>query len=226
MGVVGERYHVLQNEDLHGVCADLVFEDEWRTADADKRKKLRTMIKSINFGLAYGMGPNKLADTLNIEISEAKELINKYFKQFPNIKAFLDKLGDFGKRNGYIKTYPPFERIRWFDNWTPKMYNDQSKFSELGSIERASKNTPIQGSSADITKLALVYIWKEINSNPKFKDVRIVMTVHDQIDTISPISISEEWGQVMTNLMEQAAQVVITNNLLKVDTTISNVWEK
>jgi len=52
------------------------------------------------------------------------------------------------------------------------------------------------------------------------------MTVHDQIDTISPISISEEWGQVMTNLMEQAAQVVITNNLLKVDTTISNVWEK
>lgn len=214
------------NEDLHGVCADLVFEDEWRTADADKRKKLRTMIKSINFGLAYGMGPNKLADTLNIEISEAKELINKYFKQFPNIKAFLDKLGDFGKRNGYIKTYPPFERIRWFDNWTPKMYNDQSKFSELGSIERASKNTPIQGSSADITKLALVYIWKEINSNPKFKDVRIVMTVHDQIDTISPISISEEWGQVMTNLMEQAAQVVITNNLLKVDTTISNVWEK
>jgi len=82
-------------QDLHGVCADLVFEDEWRNADADKKKKLRTMIKSINFGLAYGMGPNKLADTLSIDIQEAKDLINKYFKEFPNIKNFLDSLGRY-----------------------------------------------------------------------------------------------------------------------------------
>jgi DNA polymerase I-like protein with 3'-5' exonuclease and polymerase domains len=213
-------------QDLHGVCADLVFEDEWRNADADKKKKLRTMIKSINFGLAYGMGPNKLADTLSIDIQEAKDLINKYFKEFPNIKNFLDSLGDFGKRNGYIRTYAPFKRIRWFDTWTPKMYNDQSKFAELGSIERASKNTPIQGSSADITKLALIYIYRAIKSTPKFKDVKIVMTVHDQIDTIAHKDISEEWGKVLTELMEKAGNIVITNNLLKVDTTISTVWEK
>jgi DNA polymerase-1 len=106
------------------------------------------------------------------------------------------------------------------------MYNDQSKFAELGSIERASKNTPIQGSSADITKLALIYIYRAIKSTPKFKDVKIVMTVHDQIDTIAHKDISEEWGKVLTELMEKAGNIVITNNLLKVDTTISTVWEK
>jgi DNA polymerase-1 len=95
--------------------------------------------------LAYGMGPKKLSETIDCDLKEAKELINKYFKAFPKIKVFLDKLGEFGKKNGYIETFPPFKRKRWFNEWTAKMYNDESKFMELGSIERASKNTPIQG---------------------------------------------------------------------------------
>ena len=211
--------------DLHGVCADLVFEDKWRDADADAKKKLRTQIKAINFGLAYGMGPFKLADTLQISKGEAEALIEKYFTEFPNIRDFLTKLGTFGTRNGYITTFKPFKRRRWFDNWFPKIWNDRSMFQEFGSIERASKNTPIQGSSADMTKLALIYIHREIQES--WSDtVKIVMTVHDQIDCVCRQDVAEAWSVRMTELMEKAAKVIIPNGLLKADTNISKTWEK
>tara|TARA_R100001163_G_scaffold22324_1_gene18900 strand:+ start:4016 stop:5764 length:1749 start_codon:yes stop_codon:yes gene_type:complete len=211
--------------DLHGVCADLVFEDKWRSADADEKKKLRTQIKAINFGLAYGMGPFKLADTLQISKGEAEALIEKYFTEFPNIRDFLTKLGTFGTRNGYIRTFKPFKRRRWFDTWYPKIWDDRSSMQEFGSIERASKNTPIQGSSADMTKLALIYIFDEIQNNWK-GDVKIVMTVHDQIDTVCKQEIADKWAVKMTELMEKAAIKIIPNGLLKADTNISATWEK
>ena len=226
------------NEDLHSVCAELVFGDVWNKAaepDCDyvlKRekcncsahKKLRTQVKTINFGLAYGMGPKKLSETINCSTKEAKELITKYFKAFPKIEAFLNGLGEFGKKHGYIETFPPFRRKRWFNSWTPKMYSDRDSFMELGSIERASKNTPIQGSSADMTKLALVLIHKHVKENNL--PVKIIMTVHDQIDTICPREYAEEWKIVMTELMERAANTVIKNGLLKAETSITNVWSK
>ncbi len=211
--------------DLHGVCADLVFEDKWRSADADAKKKLRTQIKAINFGLAYGMGPFKLADTLQISKGEAENLIEKYFTEFPNIRDFLTKLGTFGTRNGYITTFAPFKRRRWFDTWFPKIWDDRSKMQEFGSIERASKNTPIQGSSADMTKLALIYIHREIQQSWN-NEVKIVMTVHDQIDTICKAEVAEAWASKMTELMEKAAKIIIPNGLLKADTNISETWEK
>ena len=153
-----------EGQDLHSTCAELVYGDEWlncgeynciymtkkQKCNCPSHKKLRTNVKTINFGLAYGMGPNKLADTLNIDLEGAKKLIERYFKEFPAIKGFLDKLGNFGKKFGYIKTFPPYNRKRWFSNWYPKIWNSKSSSMELGSIERASKNTPIQGASADI----------------------------------------------------------------------------
>ena len=118
-------------EDLHSVCADLVYGKEWQDAaepdcaymqskakcNCSKHKKLRTNVKSINFGLAYGMGPHKLADTLLISMSQAEKLIQKYFTAFPAIKNFLESLGNYGKQNGHIKTYAPYRRIRWFNEW-------------------------------------------------------------------------------------------------------------
>ena len=225
-----------EGQDLHSVCADLVYTWDWE--DAAERdcafmknkskckcpghKKLRTNVKTVNFGLAYGMGPKKLSETLEISLADAKDLIKKYFEAFPSIKGFLDKLGAFGIEHGYIRTFKPFKRRRWFDSWYPKMYND--KGAEFGSIERASKNTPIQGSSADMTKLALVQIHKYILANDL--PVKIVMTVHDQIDTICHKDSAQEWAVKMTELMETAAKVVIPNGLLKADTNISKTWEK
>ena len=225
-----------KGQDLHSVCADLVFQDQWKNGAADgcaymyskmkcscpKHKEMRTKVKTINFGLAYGMGPHKLSDTLDITVKEASTLIDQYFTAFPNIKQFLDMLGRFGKMNGYIRTFKPFKRKRFFDYWDGR--NTPPK--EMGMIERASKNTPIQGASADMTKLALVKIHNFIKEHNLQLQVKIVMTVHDQIDTICKEEIAERWRERMTELMEEAALTVVTNGLLKAETNISKTWEK
>jgi len=225
-------------QDLHSVCAELVYKEKWSTAAEDncaylrgrvkcecpQHQTLRNNVKAINFGLAYGMGPFKLADTLQISKQAAVDLIDEYFKAFPSIKGFLEKLGNFGKQYGYIKTFPPFNRKRWFSTWYPRIWNNKSSMMEIGSIERASKNTPIQGASADMTKLALVIIHKYIRENNI--PVKMVMTVHDQIDTICSNSYTKTWKKQMTLLMEQAAKTIVTNGLLKADTHISKTWSK
>jgi len=226
-------------QDLHSTCAELVYGDQWMNSGEDNcaylkrkekcncpsHKKLRTNVKTINFGLAYGMGPNKLADTLNISIDDAKLLITKYFEAFPSIKGFLDKLGNFGTRYGYIKTFPPYNRRRWFTNWYPKIWTRKSSFMELGSIERASKNTPIQGASADMTKKALILIRDYIGTHDD-APVKIVMTVHDQIDTICKDEYVPHWEKAIKSLMEEAAKEIVTNGLLKAEVTVSSCWEK
>ena len=227
-----------EGQDLHSTCAELVYGEQWLTSGEEdcvymskkekcscpSHKKLRTNVKTINFGLAYGMGPNKLADTLNIDVDDAKLLIEKYFEAFPAIKGFLEKLGNFGKRYGYIKTFPPYNRKRWFVNWYPKIWDNKSSSMELGSIERASKNTPIQGASADMTKRALVLMREYINYNDV--PVKLVMTVHDQIDTICREDWLEVWTRDMKHLMEVAAKEIVTNGLLKAEVTVSKCWEK
>ena len=225
-------------QDLHSTCAELVYGEQWLTSGEDdcaylkrkekcncpSHKKLRTNVKTINFGLAYGMGPNKLANTLNISVDDAKILINKYFKAFPDIKGFLEKLGNYGTKYGYIKTFPPYNRKRWFSNWYPRIWNNSSASMELGSIERASKNTPIQGASADMTKRALVLMrnWiKDVNA-----PVKLVMTVHDQIDVICRNDYIDKCKLNMQMLMEMAANEIITNGLLKAEVTVNNCWTK
>ena len=225
-----------EGKDLHSVCADLVYGREWYEAaeencayfvgDAKQKcnckehKRLRTNVKSINFGLAYGMGPHKLADTLLISIKEAERLIQKYFTAFPAIKNFLESLGNYGKWNGYIRTYAPYRRIRWFEEWQG-INTDKAM---LGKIERASKNTPIQGSGADMCKSALVIVRNYIHDNKL--PVKLVMTVHDQIDTIVHESYKDEWCTKLQELMEQSTLDIIPSGLLKAETEISTVWKK
>jgi DNA polymerase-1 len=227
-----------RGEDLHSTCAELVYGAKWNDqAEPDceymkskskcsckVHKKLRTHIKTVNFGLAYGMGANKLAETVNITKDEAEQLIKDYFEAFPNIGAFLDKLAKFGTTFGYIKTFPPYNRRRWFNSWFPKMYNSRENSQEFSSIERASKNSPIQGAAADMTKLALHMIRTDINMSKS--PVKIVMTVHDQIDTICREDYVDEWSLRLKELMEAAANKVVTNGLLKAEVTVSDCWEK
>jgi len=223
-------------EDLHSVCADLVYGREWYEAaeedcayfvgdakqkcNCPKHKKLRTNVKSINFGLAYGMGPHKLADTLLISMNQAEKLIQKYFTAFPAIKNFLDSLGNYGKQHGHIKTYAPYRRIRWFDKWD----GDDTDEIVMGKIERASKNTPIQGSGADMCKSALVMVRDHIHYNNL--PVKLVMTVHDQIDTIVHKSYADTWKYTLQDIMETSTLDIIPSGLLKAETEISTVWKK
>lgn len=221
-------------QDLHSVCADLVYGDEWSQAaepdcayaaakekcDCKAHKKLRTAVKGINFGLAYGMGPHKLADTLDIDIEEAQELINKYFKVFPAIKQFLDRNANFGKKNGYIRTMEPYQRIRKFPAWAGKA----TDMKDMGAIDRMSRNTPIQGAAGDMTKEAMVRIRKLIYD--KRDEIQMVMAVHDQLDFIVRDDLIDTWAPIITEQMELAGKTIVTSGLLKSDTTTAKCWEK
>jgi len=222
-----------RGEDLHSVCADLVYGDVWRTAarsdceyfktkekcSCPEHKKLRTAVKSINFGLAYGMGPNKLANQLQISIDEATELINKYFKVFPSIKNYLDTNAKDGKKKGHIRTMSPYQRIRYFPEWK----GSATDKVDMGKIDRMSRNTPIQGTAGDMTKEAMVRCRQEFKNK---SDIRLVMVVHDQLDFIVKDHTIDYYKKRITHHMEAAGKSIITNGLLKADTTTAKAWEK
>ena len=230
-----------EGKDLHSVCAELVYKNKWVDAAEDdcnfyaqdntgemkrakcnckQHKKLRTNVKSINFGLAYGMGPMKLADSLLITERAAEQLIKDYFKAFPSIENFLRNLGTYGLQTGHIKTYAPYRRMRWFPEW--KGYDTSQK--EKGKIKRASMNTPIQGSGADMCKSALTLVRDYIHEHNY--PAKIVMTVHDQIDTIVRRDKADEWCEIFQGIMEQSTLEIIPSGLLKADTNVSETWEK
>lgn len=246
-------------KDLHSVCSELVYEKAWKDAaeatceyyyaytDAQgnyypalskhkcsckRHKVLRTGVKTIDFGLAYGMSEIKLSGTLKITYKEANALINKFFTAFPGIKRTLDFMGKFGVENGYIITPAPFFRRRIFPYWKSlRNYIDAHIMGvryngSLGEIERASKNHPVQGGSADMTKLALVLIRTYIRDNKLRNKIRLVAQVHDQVTTIAVEDIAETWKVKLTELMEIAAKTVIPSGLLKAETNITKNWTK
>lgn len=240
-------------QDLHSICAELVFGKRWEKATepgcayyalkdgkpahqkckCKGHKALREPTKTVDFGLAYGMSKYKLSGDQRITVQEAERIILDFFKTFPKIGSLLTYLGRFGLNRGYIITIAPFFRKRWFPNWKHSRtaidahIRDIEYDSVLGHIERESKNTPIQGSSADITKLALVMLYWKIHDELHVADkVQLWMQVHDQNDTIADDSYVEEWSKHLHSTMEEAALYVIPNGLLRADTSISAVWTK
>lgn len=235
-----------KGEDLHSVTAALVYKKKWDDATEEGcvyklhkqkcsckgHKRLRTGIKSINFGLAYGMSAFKLAADMKISVKEAEALINEYFKTFPEIGKKLTQLGWYGITKGHIMTLAPYKRKRFFPLWQQAAKHAQSHIQGirynpiLGAIERASKNTPIQGSAADMTKLALVLIRRFILQKGLQDQIKLVMQVHDQITTICTEDYKERWPPVFTKLMEMAGKTILPSGLLKAETTVSVFWTK
>lgn len=197
-----------------------------------RHKVMRDACKSINFGLAYGMTKFRLAAMLRISIHEADTLIRDYFIAMPAIGKTMTYLGRYGMKHGFIKTLAPFFRKRWFPEW-----NERKKYIDehiagirpdrvLGEIDKASKNQPIQGASADITKVAVCMVMWELDEKNLHDTVKLVLQVHDQLDTVGRDDFAEQWKPRLTEIMEEAAKVVIPSGLLKAETTITSVWSK
>lgn len=214
------------NQDLHSVLCSKTFNipitDVKKETPFKKGVTYRDVQKTVNFGLSYGMSKFKLADTIDISIDEADDLIKKFFKVVPEVNKFLNKIGDLGKQRGYIRTAPPFRRIRFFENWKSAVENDNFKI--LGEIERASKNTPIQGSNADVIKYALINVQKYIDKNKC--PVKIILAVYDEIQTECDEEFAEEWKLILENIMKEAAKVIIKSIPVEVECKISSCWEK
>lgn len=215
-----------EGKDLHSVlCAmtfDIPIEDVKKETPFKKGVTYRDVQKTINFGLAYGMSEFKLADTMEISVKQAKSIIEKFFKAVPAVDRFLTMVGSLGRTRGFIKTSPPYSRIRWFQNWK-KAYDDDD-FKVLGEIERASKNSPIQGTNGDIIKQALIDVQTEIYLNNW--DVNIILAVYDEIQTECHEDQAEAWKIKLDELMVNAAKKVIKECPVVVDCKISDCWEK
>lgn len=197
-----------------------------------KHKVMRDACKNINFGLAYGMTEYRLAAMMRISLTEARTLIRDYFIAMPAIGKVMNYLGRFGMKNGYIKTIAPFFRKRWFPEWNyRRQYLDEHlagirNDKYLSEIDKQSKNQPIQGTSADTTKVAICMVMWELDERKMHDTVKLVLQVHDQLDTVCRDDHAEAWKPRLTQIMEEAAMVVIPNGLLKAETTITDVWSK
>ena len=218
-------------EDVHGKVASMVFDVDISKVKSKpkflKGKSYRDVAKTINFGLAYGMSYFKLADTLDIPEEKAKEFIDKYFNALPKIKSFLTALGNYGKKYGHIKTFKPFRRIRWFeDHKNLSTLDRKHKFQRLGEIERASKNTPIQGSGADMIKLALSLLLKKINKDNLHDKVRLVTQVHDEIGCEVKEDFIDEWVNIQQSLMMEAGAEICKSVDMIVDYSVTDKWSK
>jgi DNA polymerase-1 len=197
-----------------------------------KHKKLRNDVKTVNFGLAYGMSAIKLSGEIEVTVPEAIALIERYFIVFPNIGRTLTFLGNFGVQQGYIQTLAPFYRKRWFPQWEAwstwiEPHVQGIKYvPALGEIERASKNMPIQGSGADMMKVAMVLVRSYIRDNGLRDVIKLKCQVHDQLDTECREDFCEEWKGVFDELMREAARLIVPTGILTADTQITEVWTK
>ena len=156
-----------KQKDIHTATAAKVFNVE----EDDVTKEMRYKAKSVNFGIIYGQGAFGLAENLGISRSEAKEIIENYKKQFSHIQKYMDDSIQFCKVNGYVQTL--MGRKRWLKDI------NSSNFTVRGYAERNAINSPIQGTAADMIKLAMIQIHKEFGKH-NFKS-KMIMQVHDEL---------------------------------------------
>ncbi len=154
-------------KDIHTATSAKVF----GVAEKDVTKEMRYKAKSVNFGIIYGQGAFGLADNLGISRTEAREIIDNYKKQFANIQKYMDDTINFAREHGYVQTL--MGRKRWLRDI------NSSNFTVRGFAERNAINSPIQGTAADMIKLAMIKIHKEFRQQG-FKS-KMLLQVHDEL---------------------------------------------
>jgi len=156
-----------QNEDIHTLTASEVFGVPANTMD----KETRNRAKAVNFGIVYGISPFGLAAQLGIAQSEARAYIERYFARYGGVKAFIDKTLEDTRREGAVRTM--FGRVRPIPDITSRNPNAR------GFAERTAVNTPLQGTAADLIKLAMISLDRKL-AERKLK-TRMVLQVHDEL---------------------------------------------
>ncbi|GAB2831225.1 DNA polymerase I [Ferruginibacter profundus] len=177
-------------KDIHTATAAKVFNVE----EKDVTKEMRYKAKSVNFGIIYGQGAFGLAENLGIPRAEAKEIIDNYKKQFPNIQKYMDDTINFAKETGYVQTL--MGRKRWLRDI------NSANFTVRGFAERNAINSPIQGSAADMIKLAMIKIHAEFKKQ-NFKS-KMLLQVHDELVFDAHRSEIEIIKPVILNCMQTA----------------------
>ena len=189
----------VNNSDIHRLTASQVF----GVPEEDVTSDMRRMAKAVNFGIIYGMSDFSLSEDIGVSIQEARLYIESYFMKYPKVKQFMDDVIDSAKETGYVKTI--LNRIRYI----PEIKMSNRNMASFG--ERVARNTPIQGSAADIIKLAMLACHKRFEKE-KLKS-KLILQVHDElifetdkdeIDVVSKI-VKEE----MENVYKMSVPLVV-----------------
>jgi len=180
-----------EGDDIHSATAREVFEI---SKDQLVPDGLRNAAKSINFGIVYGISPFGLAKQLNISLLKAKEYINGYFKRYSGVKLWMEQIVEKTLKDGYVSTITGRKR------YIPELTSKIVRIRNAG--ERITLNTPIQGSSADIIKIAMINIYAEIKLR-SYKSL-ILLQVHDDLLFEVPIDEVEVMISMIKNKMENS----------------------
>ena len=191
--------HMIQafknGEDIHKQAASKVF----NIPIDEVTKEQRNSAKAVNFGIVYGISDFGLGEQLHISRKQAKQYIDQYLELYSGIKQFMTNIVEEAKEKGYVET--EFKRRRYI----PELKSNNYMVRQFG--QRAAMNTPIQGTAADIMKIAMINVLKEIKlRNLKSK---IVLQVHDEMMIEAPIDEAEEIKEILKNKMENATQLKV-----------------
>ena len=195
-------------KDLHSKTAA----DMFNVTIDQVTKEQRNIAKTINFGLCYGMTSKGLSESLNIDSDRAEHFINQYFRTYPQVKVTLQQLGMKAISTGYATTL--LGRKRYF--------KAASSFGTQKSLERKGRNTPIQGTCADILKKAIDYLQHSLTAY----DAKIINLVHDEIVIEVRNDQAEEVKEIVEKDMVRAGRDFIKSIPIEVDIIVDNVWRK
>ena len=197
-----------QGVDIHTNTAQKIFNKE--NIDNLERSKAKT----INFGIIYGMGANSLSKALSITFNDAKDFINNYFNNFPTIQAYIEKQRFNAHQNGYVETI--FKRRLYL----PEINAQNQRI--VSEAERIATNMPIQGSAADIIKIAMINIYNKIKER---SDIKMLIQVHDELVFEIDKEVLVEAKEIIKYEMENALSSEICNGVsLIVDIKEGNNW--
>lgn len=209
-------------EDLHKSTAATMF----NIPIDEVSQEQRFIAKTINFGISYGMGPNKLMDMLNqkrepkhyLKFRQVAQIMKKYKDTYFRVNEWLQEAGNLAYRRGYSETI--YGRKRFFQR--PQGGPDFE--NQVASIKRQGANAAIQGTSADITKLAMLNLYEDLR---QYKyDANIILQVHDEIAVLAHKSQAESVKELIDESMMRSAQQLLKKVPVKVDSYVGDIWKK
>jgi len=196
-----------EGKDIHSATASRIFNITPESVTTDQRR----IAKMINFGVIYGMTPYGVSERLKIDFSEARKIVDAYFKRYPQVAEYMDKAPQAVEEKGYVETI--MGRKRYFE----ELKGNKSVSKRF--IQRAAINTPIQGSAADLIKIVMIRIDGKIHEmNLKSK---MILTIHDELVFDTPENEITDLKSIVKEIMENAMQLDVP---LVVDIGVGENW--
>ncbi|MEG1153357.1 MAG: DNA polymerase I [Ruthenibacterium sp.] len=197
----------LTGQDIHRSTAAKIY----GVSPEQVTPTMRSSAKAVNFGIVYGIGAFSLAKDINVSVKEADAFIKTYLGNFPNVKKYMDSTIEQGRENGYVSTLYGRRRA------LPELASGNFNLRSLG--ERMAMNTPIQGTAADIIKLAMVRVYRRLQDENLA--ARLILQVHDELIVECPIGEAEQAAKILGEEMQHAASLRVP---LSADVNSGDTW--